>query len=315
VRSISVFHRNFATLQSLRAALRSKSNITIFDAPFPPEEGRKFDLGLVQVPKGRGYSRALLYTTLRSLRVGAPIFVAGSNTGGANTALSDLETLSKQSVPTLATKARHRIFSVACPAELETPAEWEAPWEARRHSFTILDQTYELYTQPGVFSHDHLDPGTSLLIETLIPHLKEFPKDAQILDAACGYGILGMAMQRELSTSRVGFADVDLLALGCLKQSLPSAMIVPADLSQSPVLPQAPFDLILCNPPFHQEHAKDLSFMHGFAPHARRVLSGSGKFALVANSFLPYRDLLRPHFGSVETLICTPVYQVLLCGG
>ena len=314
VRSIAVFHRSHAALEEFRRAVGNLSNVTISDAVFPPADREQFDLALVQIPKGRGFSRAVLATALGSLRPGKMLYAAGPNSGGANTAQSDLEALVQVEAPTLATKARHRIFAAAAPGEINPPSDWESPWLPRKQTFEIHEKRYEVYTQPGVFSHDHLDPGTATLIDALLPRLGDFPRGSTVLDAACGYGILGLVAQRELSPACVVFTDVDLLALSCLKRTSPEAMVVASDLTHSPPLPRAPFDLILCNPPFHQEHAKDLSLMHAFAPYARKVLNRGGQLALVANSFLPYRKLLAPHFCRVETLACTPQYQVLLCG-
>ncbi len=313
VKRLTVFHRNISVLQSLRSRLRFHPGATVSESIFPDDAPDQFELAIVQIPKSRGLSRAMLFTCLNSLRVDGRLYAAGPNTGGANTAQSDLGALVGSDVPTLATKARHRIFSASRPAILEAPAEWNAPWEAKAHTFSVANDSYDVYTQPGVFSHDHPDPGTLLLIETLFPRLRDASRRWNILDAACGYGLLGFVAGRELRPAHVVFADIDLLALSCLRKTLPEAIIVSCDLTQPPSLPHAPFDLILCNPPFHQEHAKDLSFLHAFAPHARRLLSPRGQFALVANSFLPYRKLLAAHFSTVETLAITPIYQVLSC--
>ena len=110
-------------------------------------------------------------------------------------------------------------------------------------------------------------------------------------------------------------ADTDLLAIECARSNLPSAEIVAHDLTQSPLPGQQLFDLILCNPPFHQAYEKNLSFMHSFPAHARKMLALRGQLAIVANSFLPYQTLLARHFPSVTRLNDNGRFQILLVAG
>ena len=166
--------------------------------------------------------------------------------------------------------------------------------------------------QPGIFSWNRPDDGTRFLIEHLA-QLRTGNCD-RILDAGCGYGLLGLAAQSHFPSAHLVLADTDMLAVECARRNLPSAEIVAHDLAQSALSGERRFDLILCNPPFHQTHEKDLSFMRRFPGHARKMLAPGGRLAIVANSFLPYRNLLAEHFPSVAKINDNGRFQILLAG-
>jgi 16S rRNA (guanine1207-N2)-methyltransferase len=306
--ALTVFHRNWSALQDLTRQLGRAGNVIVSDQVFPPG-GEVYDVAFVQIPKGRGLARSMLFTALRSLREGAFLYGVGPNAGGARAAQIDMEALAE--TQTLGTKARHRIFRACRGADPIAPKEWGTPWRHEARTFTIRGKPYTVHTQPGVFSWDHLDDGTAFLCDVLFE--QDFRRGLKVLDAACGYGILGMVAERELSPEQTVWSDVDLLALSCVRASLPDKTVVPADLAHGPLRDHGPFDLILCNPPFHQEHEKDTGFMQAFAGHAGRMLSRHGQLALVANRFLPYRMVLKAHFREVVPLAENGRYRVITC--
>jgi 16S rRNA (guanine1207-N2)-methyltransferase len=211
----------------------------------------------------------------------------------------------------MGTKARHRVFSIYRDTNkpVVLPPDWEVPGELQTRTFTIHGQDYTLYTQPGVFSWDHLDEGSAFLLDTIAA--LDLPKGGRILDAGCGYGIIGMVAQRELEPYQVVWVDDDLLAIQCVQATLPDEEhIIAADLTQTSLTGK--FDIILCNPPFHREHDKDLGFMRGFAPRASTMLKPNGKLIIVANSFLPYREVLEPRFSQISTAANNDKFQVLV---
>ena len=301
---VDFFHRDWGVLQRVPRL----DNLHVSETVFAGDAPGVYDLALIGVPKGRDFARALLFTALHALQPRAMLYAAGPNDGGAKTAQTDLGLLAP--AVTRANKARHRLFSALRPVELAAPPAWDAPWQARSRVFSIGDETYTVYTQPGVFSWDHLDDGTARLIATL-PALN-LPNGQRILDACCGYGILGMVAARTLQPAHLTWADSDLLAVACARLALPGAPILAADLTHDTLPDHAPFDVILCNPPFHREHATETHFMRQFAPLARTMLGPDGRLALVANSFLPYRDLLAGHFGLVPQIDDDGRFQVLL---
>lgn len=75
-------------------------------------------------------------------------------------------------------------------------------------NITILEKTYKLYSDNGVFSKAGLDFGTRILIESL-PFSQMTGK---VLDVGCGYGPIGIVIKKE-TTSEVDMIDINRRAL------------------------------------------------------------------------------------------------------
>jgi len=72
------------------------------------------------------------------------------------------------------------------------------------------------------------------------------------------------------------------------------------------------FDVVLTNPPFHQERQTDYNVAHQFIRDAARVLQRRGRLYVVANRFIRYEDPLREHFYEVSVAYEDNLYRVLL---
>jgi len=62
------------------------------------------------------------------------------------------------------------------------------------------------------------------------------------------------------------------------------------------------FDLILCNPPFHNGITTDYTFIEVFARDAKKHLNPGGEVYVVANAFLPYQPPLEKNIGPTEVV-------------
>ena len=303
---VHVFHWNGNVVASLTSQLAKYPNIQVQATVFP-EQNDYYDLVLVGIPKGRDVARAVLTTCLRALKPNNTGFVVGHNKGGIKTALTDMQACTR--AISLGTKQRHRIFSMVRRTDSELPQDWLDFAEPHPMNIQVADEDYTVHTQPGVFSHAHLDEGTRLLLKTLSQ--LEIPPQQRFLDAGCGYGIVGMFLERKFAPEQIVWADVNLLALNCVRASLPDKRVVYADLTQDSLPDDAPFDWIICNPPFHQKHAVDTSFMLNFAENAKNLLTRKGQLMLVYNAFLTYEKLLQPHFSTITTLAENNQFKVV----
>lgn len=170
------------------------------------------------------------------------------------------------------------------------PAAWQR--------FETLGLT--LVSHPGVFGHGKVDEGTLLLLESLE---KELPKTPQrILDMGCGDGIISAWLAKRGHT--VTAVDVSAFAVEATRRTLETnkvdGHVVQSDVYSA--LENQIFDLIISNPPFHQERDVSYGPSQRLIRQAPEHLASRGRLIIVANVFLPYPDVLTDAFGSFEAL-------------
>lgn len=180
----------------------------------------------------------------------------------------------------------------------------------------VPEYQLELCHHAGVFARNQLDIGARLLLE----HLPAAGA-AQVIDLGCGNGVLGIAYARRSPQSAVLWVDESYLAVASaalnIARNLPADDAAQASKYQTRVddclQQQAPAsaDLILCNPPFHQEHAITSHIAEQMFRDAYRVLKPGGELRVVANRHLNYQSALQRHFRRVKLIAQNPKFVVL----
>jgi 16S rRNA (guanine1207-N2)-methyltransferase len=118
--------------------------------------------------------------------------------------------------------------------------------ERRVLKMVIRGREYLFVTDSGVFSKEHLDRGTRLLLEAL-----DLEGVNSVMDLGCGYGPIGIVAAKENPQIRVAMVDPNLRAVE-LAQENAKLNSVEVEVRQGEgCLPFADetFDLILTNPP------------------------------------------------------------------
>jgi 23S rRNA (guanine1835-N2)-methyltransferase len=159
----------------------------------------------------------------------------------------------------------------------------------------------QLVSCPNVFSRDKPDSGSLFMLE----HLAAPAPDLRIVDLGCGNGILGLAAASH-HPQQLNFVDESALALQAARAN--QQQLFPdltercnylfADGLTDYQLP-AP-DLVLCNPPFHNNHVVDAYFGQRLLRQVSRQLARHGEFWVVANRHLAYEQTLKKGFASVN---------------
>ena len=233
----------------------------------------------------RRYAMAL---GLQALAPGAPFTVAAPKDKGGSRLGAELDAFG--CVFDESGRRHHRICVGTRPREPQGLAEAIAAGRPR------LAETLGLWTQPGLFSWDRIDPGTALLIETL-PALA-----GRGADFGCGLGLLAAAALRSPKVKAMTLVDIDRRAVEVAKRNVddPRAIVRWADL-RAGTDGLANLDFVVVNPPFHQGGLEDRGLGQGLVATAAKVLKRSGTLWLVANRHLPYEAALKPLFLRVET--------------
>ena len=186
-------------------------------------------------------------------------------------------------------KRHHRICAGLRP---EAPEGLEAAVAA---GAPRLVEALGLWSQPGLFSWDRLDPGSALLIEALPP------LSGKGADFGCGIGVLARAALRSPKVKGVVLIDLDRRAVEAARRNVddPRAELRWADLRPGPG-GLANLDFVVMNPPFHQGGIEDQALGQSLVATAARALRRGGALWLTANRHLPYEGVLKPLFARVE---------------
>lgn len=121
-----------------------------------------------------------------------------------------------------------------------------AAHERREFRYTFRDQEYRFRTDAGVFSKDHIDRGTRLLLEAMDLNGVE-----RALDLGCGYGPIGIIIAKERPSARVAMVDPNARAVELTLENAELNGVV-VDVRQGegcePFAAEK-FDYIVTNPP------------------------------------------------------------------
>ena len=144
-------------------------------------------------------------------------------------------------------------------------------------------------TQAGIFSSDHIDPGSQLLADHLPANLH-----GTIADLGAGWGFLSdAALRRCPKIERLDLFEADSRALACARENLAGhereIHFHWHDVTTG--LPES-YDAIIMNPPFHTGQSTDVDLGRAFLTTAATSLKRGGKLFLVANRQLPYEAVL-----------------------
>lgn len=242
---------------------------------------------VILAPAGVAERRYVLAQALRALRVeGRLTALAPKDRGGLR---MNKELAAFGCVVGESAKRHHRIcvaLKPAVPTGLDVALAEGAP---RR-----LDGD-GLWTQPGVFSWDRLDPGTALLLKALPPLA------GAGVDLGCGIGVLAHAVLASPKVTRLTLIDLDRRAVEAARRNVddPRVEVLQADARRGADLAGG-LDFVVTNPPFHEGGGEDKSLGQAFIAAAAAMLRKGGVLWIVANRHLPYEAVLNAHFKAVR---------------
>jgi len=176
-----------------------------------------------------------------------------------------------------------------------------------------LDITEEKYSNhANVFSREKLDIGSRFLLQYL-PQEKNY---SHILDLACGNGVLGIAIAKLNPMAKISFVDESYMAVESAKINAKNLL---ADDSHCEFkvtdclqgIEDDSLDLILNNPPFHQNHVIGDFIAWQMFNEAKQKLKSGGEIIIVGNRHLGYHIKLKKLFGRCEMIASNEKFVIL----
>lgn len=177
--------------------------------------------------------------------------------------------------------------------------------------YNVPEHNLKLANYPGTYSQDKLDVGTRLLLQ----HLPTGLHNQQVADLGCGNGVLALVCADLNPLAQFVLVDESHAAIRSAQENWQArhgeraADIFVGDGLRT--LPAQSLDLVLCNPPFHQQQAMDDFLALRMFRQAHRTLKPGGELLIVGNRHLGYHAKLRRWFAKVEQVASHPKFVVL----
>lgn len=290
------------TRENLRHNEIEEGNVTFLDstAPYPQAPG----IVLIKIPK----TLALLEQQLRALRLVATAetrIIAGAKARDIHN--STLALFEKVLGPTTTTLAWKKARLINCTFTAPTLAD--AP---QTLSWTLEGTPWTIHNHANVFSRTGLDIGARFFMQHLPDNL-----EGEIVDLGCGNGVIGLTLLDKNPEAKVVFVDESPMAVASsrlnVETNMPDALERCEFMINNALSGVEPFrfNAVLCNPPFHQQHALTDNIAWEMFHHARRCLKVNGELYIVANRHLDYFHKMKKIFGNCETIATNSKFVVL----
>jgi 16S rRNA (guanine1207-N2)-methyltransferase len=255
------------------------------------------DQAVVLAPAGAIERQYTLARVLRALKPGGRLDVMAPKTKGGARLAKELKGFGVDCE--VVSKAHHKRCLATRP---QTLSGVDAAIEA---GALRQDPASGIWTQPGLFAWDRVDPGSALLIRNL-GALK-----GRGADFGCGHGALAHAVLAQEAVTELTLIDLDRRAVEAARRNLtdPRVRFLWADVRTLTDL--ADLDFVVANPPFHDGGAEDRALGQAFIDRAAQSLRTGGTLWMVANRHLPYEAGLKSAFKAVRAVVEGEGYKII----
>ncbi|CAI0954339.1 23S rRNA (guanine(1835)-N(2))-methyltransferase RlmG [Serratia marcescens] len=305
-------HRPYSVSDSYMSQLATRHNLKLNG--LDPEQVTLLDslaelpaapaVVLIRVPK----ALALLEQQLRALRhvvTEDTLIVAGAKARDVHT--STMQLFEKVLGPTRTSLAWKKARLIFCQA-----ADIVPPAAAETTNWALDGTDWLIHNHANVFSRGSLDIGARLFIEHLPRGL-----NGHIVDLGCGNGVIGLTALAQNPEAQVTFVDESYMAVASSELNVEHNLPQELDRCQFEVnnalagIERESVQAVLCNPPFHQQHAiTDHTAWQMFCD-AKRCLQVGGELRIVGNRHLDYHQKLKRLFGNCTLVASNKKFVIL----
>ncbi len=258
---------------------------------WPERPDGEYKNAILFFPKAKEKAVWLLSLMAEILPTDCQIYLVGENRSGIKTCQKFL-TEQLTNIQKLASGKHCLLYSAYASPDCPKPVSF------KYDEFWVGEKSIEVASLPGVFSHGELDKGTELLLNHLPANIK-----GNVLDFACGCGVIGSFINKYNPDTRLHFSDIDALAIESTRETLDhNKMSAHLHLSNGLKKVSSKYQYIFTNPPFHTGLKIDYYISEAFIKACGQQLDTRGKLYLVANRFLKYPQILQNHFDLVEVI-------------
>lgn len=262
-----------------------------------------FDWVLIRVPKTLALLEEQLVRLQGQLAPGARVVAAAMIKHLPRSAGELLEEYVGPVSASLGVKKARLLFATPQPKK-NAPS----PYPTR---YKLDEPAIELVNHANVFCREGLDIGT----RAFLPHLPKNLGSARVADLGCGNGVLAIASALKNPQAHYTLVDESYMAVQSAEQNWRTALgerevVLRADDGLAGQEPDS-LDVVLCNPPFHQQQVVGDFLAWRMFQQARAALVPGGALYVVGNRHLGYHTKLARLFRGVEQVAATPKFVIL----
>ncbi|MCW8885186.1 MAG: methyltransferase [Motiliproteus sp.] len=277
------------------------------DFDFSPWSDSSLDRIYYRVSKEKAVVHHVINQSLRCLKSGGELILLGAKNEGTKTYFDKARKLFGDGDLNKLGKGVMEGILVAPGVAQGVVAEHLADELLDDREYTKTRTIAELAGQsviskPGQFGWDKLDQGSEFLADHFDQiYSKLYTSTPKVLDLGCGYGYLSLRLVAQ-GVSSILATDNNAAAITCCGINLKASGVphqVVADNCAAAIKPS--FDLVVCNPPFHQGFSVEGELTERFLNTAARLLAADGQAAFVVNRFIPLERKAQGLFREIET--------------
>ncbi len=246
-----------------------------------------YDYVLIQLPKNMSFFEDILCNLTHHLRPDSQIICGSMVKHMAPASFELLQKYIGQTSTSLAYKKARLIF-----------ASFEKTQVVSPYPKTLKIDHFEVpfINHSNLFSRDKLDIGTRFFLD----HIPKGPF-SKILDLGCANGIIGIKAKMINPVAKLYFSDESSMAIDSASSNYKNYFDNEAEFLWTNCFenrPQDLLDLVLCNPPFHQQNTIGDFIAWQMFQDAFHSLKQGGSIRVIGNSHLGYQIKLKKIFGN-----------------
>ncbi|MFK5914215.1 MAG: methyltransferase [Woeseiaceae bacterium] len=265
----------------------------------------KADVILIKIPKNLSFLEDTLIRLQPLLTADTKIIASGMVKSIHTSTLKLFEKYIGSTTTSLAKKKARLIFVQFNP-ELrvnKTPYPKVYPLE---------NSDFEISNHANIFSREKLDIGTRFFLQ----HLPQNEKFKTVVDLGCGNGVVGLLAAQMNRQAEILFYDESFMAIQSAKENMQknlpdnrNAQYFENDCLTG--VEDSSIDLILNNPPFHQNTAVGDEVAWQMFQQSKKALKQAGELWVVGNRHLSYHIKLKKIFGNCISVASNKKFVIL----